>query len=101
MDVSTKCQNRNLEIYLKGELDHHGAKGFLGDMEKSIEQNLPIRLILDFSGVTFMDSSGIAVVLRGWQKMKTMEGTVILRNVGSQPKKVFAATNIKSLVTME
>ena len=101
MNVSTKCQDRNLELCLKGELDHHGAQGILELIETSIQRYLPVVLILDFSGVTFMDSSGIAVVLRGWQKMKTMEGTVILRNVGSQPKKVFAATNIKSLVTME
>ena len=101
MDVSTRCQNRNLEIYLKGELDHHGAKGFLGDMEKSIEQNLPIRLILDFSGVTFMDSSGIAVVLRGWQRMRETDGDVVLRHVAPQPKKVFDAANISRMVTME
>lgn len=101
MEVSTKCQNRNLEFYLKGELDHHGARGLLKQIEISIEQNLPIVLILDFSGVTFMDSSGIAVVLRGWQRMREVDGSVVLRHVAPQPKKVFDAANIKCMVTME
>ena len=101
MNVSTKCQDRNLELCLKGELDHHGAQGVLKKIEVSIEQYLPTVLILDFSGVTFMDSSGIAVVLRGWQRMKAMEGSVILRNVAPQPKKVFAAARINTMVTME
>ena len=101
MNVSMKCQDRNLELYLKGELDHHGAQGVLKRIEASIEQYLPTVLILDFSGVTFMDSSGIAVVLRGRQHMRALEGTVILRNVAPQPKKVFDAAHINSMVTME
>ena len=101
MEVSTKCQKRNLELYLKGELDHHGARGILKQMETCIDQNLPIVLILDFSGVTFMDSSGIAVVLRGWQRMKEAGGTIILRHVAPQPKKVFDAANISRMVTVE
>ena len=101
MNVSTKCQDRNLELCLKGELDHHGAQGVLKLIEDSIQQYLPVVLILDFSGVTFMDSSGIAVVLRGWQRMRAMEGTVILRNIAPQPKKVFDAAHIDYMVTIE
>ena len=101
MEVSTKCQNRRLELYLKGELDHHGARGILQQMENYIEQNLPMSLVLDFSGVTFMDSSGIAVVLRGWQRMKELDGSVVLRHVAPQPKKVFDAAHINRMITVE
>ena len=101
MDVSAKCKDRNLEIFLKGDLDHHGAIGFLQKMEDYINSNLPLKLILDFGGVTFMDSSGIAVVLRSWQRMKTLDGVVILRNVAPQPRKVFDAANISRMVTIE
>lgn len=101
MDVSTNCKNRILEIFLKGELDHHGAKGFLKQMENCIEQNMPLKLVMDFSGITFMDSSGIAVVLRTWQCMRDFDGEVILRNVAPQPRKVFEAVDIRRMVTME
>ena len=69
MDVSAKHEGNQLELALKGELDHHGAKGLLTCLEQEIQRSLPLVLVLDFSGVTFMDSSGIAVALRGWQRM--------------------------------
>ena len=61
MDVSAKHEGNQLELALKGELDHHGAKGLLTCLEQEIQRSLPLVLVLDFSGVTFMDSSGIAV----------------------------------------
>ena len=63
MEVSAKYEGQELEFQLWGELDHHGAKGLLTSLEREIERTLPMVLVLDFSGVTFMDSSGIAVAL--------------------------------------
>ena len=63
MEVRAKCQARELTLYLKGELDHHGAKGLIGQLEHEIEVALPTKTVLDFSGITFMDSSGTAKLL--------------------------------------
>ena len=63
MEVSAKYEGQQLEFQLSGELDHHGAKGLLDCLEREIERTVPMSLVLDFSGVTFMDSSGIAVAL--------------------------------------
>lgn len=101
MEVSAKCNENRLEIFLKGELDHHGAKGLLTSLEQEIQRNLPVILILDFSGVTFMDSSGIAVALRGWQRMQELGGSVTLRHVAPQPRKVFEAAGIGRMMSME
>ena len=65
MEVLTRCEGNCLEFFLKGELDHHGAQGLLLRLEQDIQKALPMALILDFTDVTFMDSSGIAVALRG------------------------------------
>ena len=88
-------------MYLKGELDHHGAKGLLTKLEREIEASLPSELILDFSGITFMDSAGIAVALRGWQRMRELGGSVVLRHVAPQPKKVLEAAGIGRMMTLE
>lgn len=69
MEIVTRREERCLEIILKGELDHHGAHEIAGQLERSIESALPLRLVLDWTGVTFMDSSGIAVVMRARQRM--------------------------------
>ena len=101
MEVSAQCHERNLELFLKGELDHHGAKGLLSQLEKEIEMSLPMHLVLDFTGVTFMDSAGIAVALRGWQRMRELGGSVQLRHVSPQPKKVFEAAGIGRMMAIE
>ena len=91
MEVTATCQDRILELYLKGELDHHGAKGLLTKLEREIEASLPSELVLDFSGITFMDSAGIAVALRGWQRM---------RDVAPQPKKVLEAAGLGRMMAI-
>ena len=55
MEVSAKHEGQTLTFFLVGELDHHGAKGLLENLEREIERTLPLSLVLDFSGVTFMD----------------------------------------------
>ena len=101
MEVSAKREGSQLELALKGELDHHGAKGLLTCLEQEIQRSLPMVLILDFSGVTFMDSSGIAVALRGWQRMRELGGSIVLRNAGPQPRKVLEAAGLDRFVTLE
>ena len=85
MELHVNRDGRCMEIYLKGELDHHGAKGLMGRLDREIEVALPLRLVLDFGGVTFMDSSGIAVVMRARQRMSALGGTVKLRRAAPQP----------------
>ena len=87
MEVTATCRDRVLELHLKGELDHHGARGILTKLEREIEATLPAELVLDFSGVTFMDSAGIAVALRGWQRMRELGGSIKLYHVAPKPKK--------------
>ena len=96
MEVMATCQDRVLELYLKGELDHHGARGLLTRLEREIEAVLPAELVLDFSGITFMDSAGIAVALRGWQRMRELGG-----RVAPQPRKVFEAAGIGRMMTIQ
>ena len=101
MDVTAKCEGKELEFQLQGALDHHGAKGLLTCLEREIERTLPMVLVLDFSGVTCRDSSGIAVALRGWQRMRELGGTVLLRHVSPQPRKVFEASGVNRMMTIE
>ena len=101
MEVSASSHERCLTLRLKGDLDHHGAKGLIQRAEQEIDTSLPLQLSLDMSGVTFMDSSGIAVVMRCRQRMRELGGTVTLCHVPAQPRKVFDASGISRLVAME
>ena len=64
MEINPNSSGRELTLTLRGELDHHGARDVMQRMELALDAALPTKLTLDFSGVSFMDSSGIAVVMR-------------------------------------
>ena len=101
MEVLTRCEGNCLEFFLKGELDHHGAQGLLLRLEQDIQKALPMVLILDFTDVTFMDSSGIAVVMRARQRVRDLGGAVTLRGVRPQARKVLDAAGLDRFVTVE
>ena len=101
MEVAAKCEGRELELFLQGELDHHGAKGLLQRLDREIETALPLRLTLDFSAVTFMDSSGIAVLIRCKRRMDELGGTLRAVSIPTQPRRVLDAAGVGRLISLE
>ena len=101
MEIRARDANRELLLEFSGDIDHHGARNALKEVEMAIDAALPRLLILDFSGVTFMDSSGIALILRSQQRMQLLEGSVVLRNIPAQARRVLDAAGIGRLVAIK
>ena len=95
MEIQEKAGERALSLSFSGEMDHHGARNALRRVERAIDAALPKILTLDFSGVTFMDSSGIALILCAQRKMRALEGRVVLRNVPKQAQRVLEVAGIR------
>ena len=100
LEIEATSADRNLLLEMKGELDHHGARNALRELELSIDAALPKKLVLDLAGVTFMDSSGIALILRAQQRMQLLDGSLLVRNVPQQARRVLDAAGIGRLVTL-
>ena len=98
MEIIAKAEDRRLLLSLRGELDHHGARNALREVELAIDAALPRVLVLDFSGITFMDSSGIALIMRSQQRMQLLDGSLMVCNVPSQARRVLDAAGIGRLV---
>lgn len=101
MEMQVKSADRNLLLELSGELDHHGARNALRELELAVDAALPRVLVLDLAGITFMDSSGIALILRAQQRMQLLDGSVLVRNVPPQARRVLDAAGIGRLVTIK
>ena len=100
MDVNASSRDRLLTLYLKGDLDHHGATGLMDRLDREIDAALPLQLVLDMEGVGFMDSSGIAVVMRCRRRMRELGGTAEVRGGSAQARKVLEAAGIDRFVTI-
>ena len=86
---------------LSGEIDHHGARRMMNELEDAIGERVPRELTLDLSGVTFMDSSGIAVLLRAHRHMRQLGGSMRVTAIPVQPRRVLDAAGMGRIITME
>ncbi len=101
MQFTSFLQDGSLTIALTGEIDHHCAKHYIEAITAKIEAYNPKLCILDFQEVTFMDSSGIAVVINALRHMGQYGGKLALSGPGNQPLKVFRASGIDKLVEIK
>ena len=100
MEVIFKNSDRVCTLSFCGELDHHGAREALRKLEFTLDTALPKKLVLDFSGVTFMDSSGIALAVRAQRRMAALGGSAVLCGVPVQARRVFDAAGIARIIPM-
>jgi stage II sporulation protein AA (anti-sigma F factor antagonist) len=101
MNFTSFLQEGKLTVALTGEIDHHRAKDCIQILKSKIEAYNPLVCILDFEDVTFMDSSGIAVVINTLRQMNKIRGTLILAGLKEQPMKVFRTSGIDKLVQIK
>ena len=69
-------------------------------IDRCIEQNLPVKTILDMGGLTFMDSSGIAVVLRARRRMEALAGSLVVGNIPRQAARVLETAGLGRYVNL-
>ena len=101
MHLTSYLQEGTLTIALTGEIDHHCAKEYIQSITAKIEAYNPRVCILDFHEVTFMDSSGIAVVINALRHMTRIEGKLLLGGLRDQPMKVFKTSGIDKLIQIK
>lgn len=101
MHFTSFLEERRLTVALTGEIDHHCAKKYIQAIATKIEAYTPQTCVLDFRDVSFVDSSGIAVVINALRSMTQIEGQLLLTGLSPQPLKVFRASGIDKLVEMK
>ena len=101
MPVYCTEEDRRLTAAVSGELDQHRARGVMETLDRQIDAALPRELTLDLSGLTFTDSSGIAVLLRAWRRMSQVQGTMRVVHTPAQARKVFRAAGLQRLISFE
>ena len=98
MTISTSFKSGRLTVFLAGELDHHEARETLRSLEGLLDEYLPRDCALDLSALSFMDSSGIALIVRLSRRVAEMGGRLWIENPARQPDRVLDASCIDRLV---
>ena len=100
MKLTTMENGGKLTLHMAGELDHHEARALSREIEEHIETATPRDCVLDLGGLTFMDSSGIAVILKAYKRMMALGGRLWIENVPSQPMRVLDASGIDRIIAI-
>ncbi len=95
MKITADYGAGRLTIHLAGELDHHSARDGLGAIDRLLDEYMPRDAVLDMSGLTFMDSAGLALILKTERRMRTSGGRAAIANPTKQPLRVLEASGIE------
>ena len=87
-----------LVVFFIGELDHHSAEEVRVKIDDRIERDNIQKVIMDFEEVTFMDSSGIGVVIGRFKKLQNRDGKVCVVNVNKRVDKVFKLSGLYKII---
>lgn len=98
MPVTHQIKGDEMIIRYIGELGHHEALGAMEYMENVLDLYTPQKLTLDLSAMTFMDSSGIAVIMCAYRNTKDFGCELALKNVPVQAMKIIRAAGINRTV---
>ena len=90
-----------LLIFIKGELDHYSAVWVRGEIDKKILETSPRSAVLVLSGIDFMDSSGIGLVMGRYARMQNIGGTLTVRDPGERVERILRLAGIERIVNIE
>ena len=98
MPVTIKKKNDELFACLKGEIDHHTAP----ELREAIDEALSLSekatvLVLDFSEVSFMDSSGVGLVMGRYRYAATLGKKVRVENLDDRNYKIMKMSGIEKI----
>ena len=98
MEIRLIGDKHTLLVNIDSELDHHAAGKIREAVDRKIKSTNAVNIIFDFSKVTFMDSSGIGVIMGRYKVSKMLGGRVIIFGAKKQTRRIIDMSGIDRLV---
>ncbi len=98
MELNATRKGQRVKVQLSGELDHHSAESVRGALDALISDPMVRELVLDMSGVQFMDSSGLGVILGRYRTLTERGGRLLLSGVPVPIDRIFRISGLYALV---
>lgn len=101
MKITYKKENDSVTIQLAGELDHHNAKKTREAIDDILKMLNVRKLRLDFTGVTFMDSSGVGLLIGRYKLIKEKTGEISVICGNDMVKKIFEMSGVGKIISLK
>ncbi len=101
MSVEIRTAGETVTAYLSGELDHHSAREMREAIDNAVELNMPAKLVLNFKDISFMDSSGIGLVMGRYRLLAKTNARLYIKGASPQIYKVMKLAGLERLAVLE
>ncbi len=87
-------------VTLSGRVDNEGALPFQEALDKTFEVN-PRSVVLDLSGIAFINSTGIGKLLLFYKRIKNRSGEIVITGINDDVHTLFKAIRLDKLIPIE
>ena len=101
MKIHYETADARLFVELAGELDHHSMGSLRTEVDEAIFIHNPHELILDFGQVTFMDSSGIGLIMGRYRILHPLGGRIILLRPAPHIRSILRLAGMEQLASIK
>lgn len=98
LKVNNKYLKDTIIFYLQGELDQHTSTKIRATIEGEWNKKLVKNIILNMDQLSFMDSSGLGVILGRYKQVKNDGGQLVICSINRQVEKIIELSGLKKII---
>lgn len=98
MKIESKLYNNTLFIAIYGELDEYTAVYTRNELDRIISENEMKRVVVDLSELSFMDSTGVGILIGRFKKLRAKNIPIFIANPSKTVDKIFSMTGLYEIM---
>ncbi|MBQ6934517.1 MAG: STAS domain-containing protein [Clostridia bacterium] len=98
MKIKSEIRGSILKICLTGELGHHEAIEAISQIKDELSDGKYLQAVLDLTGLSFMDSSGIAVVMKAYKTAQNADIKLAVKVENGHKKRILLAAGLNKII---
>ncbi|WHH60448.1 anti-sigma F factor antagonist [Petroclostridium sp. X23] len=98
MQISFEIINRTLIAKIEGELDHHTSVDVRERIDREMNMKQIKNLIFDFERLSFMDSSGIGVIIGRYKHIQKLNGKICITDLNPQIDRIMTISGLRKII---
>ncbi len=100
MNIQLELRRRVLIVRLSGELDQHTAGRLRTMVEQELDREVATAVLLSLEGLTFMDSSGLGVILGRYRRLNQTGGKMVACCLTPQVLRIFELSGLTRIISI-
>lgn len=98
MEMTALTRQDKMIVFLSGEIDHHSVKDIRDDIDKIMIESKPKAIILNLTGIGFMDSSGLGLILGRYRRASELGIQMFISGADNNVLKILKMAGVDKLI---